>query len=272
MNKGDFILIDYVARVKETGEILDLTLEEVAKKEKFARSDGIYEPMLVVVGKNWVLKGLDEELEKMSINESKVIEIPPEKAFGKRDPKKIKIVSVKELPKEGGPIRVGSVVTIEGLEGVVLSIGGGRAVVDFNHPLAGKTIVYEVTIRSVIEKFEDKIMALLSRRIRGLDKNKVQIEKINDEVIVHLPSDILTAENIQYALKGVAEDIKELLPEIRILKYLITLELQLPKVIEKKEVVEEQQKEEEKTQVSNESVTQQTSQQEEQQNTTNATS
>jgi peptidylprolyl isomerase len=235
VNKGDFILIDYVARIKETGEILDLTLEEVAKKEKFARSDGIYEPMLVVVGKNWVLKGLDEELEKMNVNESKVIEIPPEKAFGKRDPKKIKIVSVRELPKEGGPIRVGSVVTVEGLEGIVLSIGGGRAVIDFNHPLAGKTIIYEVTVRSVIEKLEDKIMALLFRRIRGLDKGKIQIEKINDEVTVRLPSDILTAENIQYALKGVADDIKELLPEIRILKYLISFELQLPKITEKAE-------------------------------------
>lgn len=233
MNKGDFILIDYVARIKETGEILDLTLEEVAKKEKFARSDGIYEPMLVVVGKNWVLKGLDEELEKMNINETKVIEIPPEKAFGKRDPKKIKVVSVRELPKEGGPIRVGSVVAIGDAEGTVLSIGGGRAVVDFNHPLAGKTIIYEVTIRGVLEKLEDKIAALLARRIRGLDKNKIQIQKVNDEVTVQLPSDILTIENIQYALKGVADDIKELLPDVRILKYLVSFELQLPKPIEK---------------------------------------
>lgn len=233
MNKGDFILIDYVARVKETGEILDLTLEDVAKKEKFVRSDGIYEPMLVVVGKNWVLKGLDEELEKMNVNETKVIEIPPEKAFGKRDPKKIKVVSVRELPKEGGPIRVGSIVTVENDEGIVLSIGGGRAVIDFNHPLAGKTIIYEVTVRGVIEKLEDKITALLARRIRGLDKNKIQIQKVNDEVTIQLPSDILTIENIQYALKGVADDIKELLPDVRILKYLVSFELQLPKPVER---------------------------------------
>ncbi|MEM3832804.1 MAG: FKBP-type peptidyl-prolyl cis-trans isomerase [Thermoprotei archaeon] len=267
MNKGDFILIDYVARIKETGEILDLTLEEVAKKEKFARSDGIYEPMLVVVGKNWVPKGLDEELEKMNVNENKVVEISPEKAFGKRDPKKIKIVSVRELPKEGGPIRVGSVVTVEGLEGIVLSVGGGRAVIDFNHPLAGKTIVYEVTVRNVIEKLEDKIMALLSRRIRGLDKSKVQIEKINDEVTIRLPSDILTAENIQYALKGVADDIKELLPEIRALKYSISFELQLPKTTEK---IEEQKKEEKAPSASETvtTVTQQETQQATSQNTT----
>ncbi len=259
LNKGDFILIDYVARVKETGEILDLTLEEVAKKEKFARSDGIYEPMLVVVGKNWVLKGLDEELEKMNVNETKTVEIPPEKAFGKRDPKKIRVVSVRDLPKEGGPIRVGSLVTLENSEGIVLSIGGGRAVIDFNHPLAGKTIVYEVTIRGIIEKLEDKIIALLARRIRGLDKSKIQIQKVNDEVTVQLPSDILTVENIQYALKGVADDIKELLPEVRILKYLISLELQLPKPTEKQEI-----KENVETQSSTSETTQETPQQQSQ--------
>ena len=50
IEKGDFILIDYVAKVKETGEVFDTTTEEVAKKERLYKEGEIYESKLVVVG------------------------------------------------------------------------------------------------------------------------------------------------------------------------------------------------------------------------------
>lgn len=95
--KGDFILIDFVAKIKETGEIFDLTIEEIAKKENIYREDEIYEPMLVVFGEGWILEGLEEELIKMNPGEQKIIELPPEKAFGSRDPSKIKVIPAREL-------------------------------------------------------------------------------------------------------------------------------------------------------------------------------
>jgi len=67
MEKGDFIRIDYVGRIKDTREIFDLTNEEVAKNEKIFNPDVKYKPVPIIVGEKFVIKGLDEELLKMSV-------------------------------------------------------------------------------------------------------------------------------------------------------------------------------------------------------------
>lgn len=65
LQKGDFILIDYTAKVKETGEVFDTTNEEIAKKEHLHKEGEIYEPKLIVVGEGWMLKTLDEGFAKL---------------------------------------------------------------------------------------------------------------------------------------------------------------------------------------------------------------
>jgi peptidylprolyl isomerase len=62
LQKGDFILIDYVAKIKETNEVFDTTKDEVAKKEHLHKEGEINEPKLVVVGEGWVLKALDDAI------------------------------------------------------------------------------------------------------------------------------------------------------------------------------------------------------------------
>jgi len=90
--EGDFILIDYVAKVKETGELIDTSKAEVAKEYKKFSEEKIYEPLLVIIGEHRVVEGLEEELKKMNVGEEKTLEIPPEKAYGKRDPSKVKLL------------------------------------------------------------------------------------------------------------------------------------------------------------------------------------
>jgi len=77
LQKGDFILIDYIAKVKETSETFDTTIEETAKKERLYKEGEIYEPKLVVIGEGWVLKALDESLATMEIGKTTPVEIPP---------------------------------------------------------------------------------------------------------------------------------------------------------------------------------------------------
>ena len=60
LKDGDFVLVDYTLKVKETGQVIDTTREEVAKEVSIHRPDKTYEPMLVVIGAGWVLKGLEE--------------------------------------------------------------------------------------------------------------------------------------------------------------------------------------------------------------------
>ena len=71
LQKGDFILINYTAKVKETNEVFDTTKEEVAKKEHLHKEGEINEPKLVVIGEGWVLKALDDSLKRMEVEQSR---------------------------------------------------------------------------------------------------------------------------------------------------------------------------------------------------------
>ena len=105
LQKGDFILINYTAKVKETNEVFDTTHEDVAKKEHLYKEGEMYEPKLVVIGESWVLKALDESLTTMETNKPATVEISPDKGFGQRDPEKVKRVPLKQLlAKEINPV------------------------------------------------------------------------------------------------------------------------------------------------------------------------
>jgi len=156
MKKGDFVKIDYVGRL-ETGEIFDLTDEALAKKENIYNSNISYKPIPVIIGENFVIKGLDKELEKMKVGEKKKITVNPEDGFGKRNPNLVKIVNkkvFKEAPK------VGMVVNIKGTMGRIQSIDGGRVRIDFNNPLSGKALQYEIEIKEELKDPIEKIKAI----------------------------------------------------------------------------------------------------------------
>ena len=81
LKNGDFITFDLTAKIKETGEIFDTTIEEVATKAKLKNQGDKYEPRLIVLGEGWVLKAIDDALLTGKVGETSLVEIPPEKAF-----------------------------------------------------------------------------------------------------------------------------------------------------------------------------------------------
>ena len=60
MNNGDLILLDFTAKVKDTGDLIETTIEEEGKKIGDFDEHFVFKPRLVAVGDSWVLKGLDE--------------------------------------------------------------------------------------------------------------------------------------------------------------------------------------------------------------------
>ncbi|MEM3124010.1 MAG: peptidylprolyl isomerase, partial [Nitrososphaerota archaeon] len=147
---NSYVLLDYTITVKDTGELVDTTLDEEAKKSSSYDASRVYEPRLVVVGKGSLLKAVEDEIIGLKESESKRFEIPPDKAFGARDPSKVKTIPLRKLKDLDRPLRVGSVISIDGREGVVRSVGSGRVQIDFNPYLAGKTLVCEATVRAII--------------------------------------------------------------------------------------------------------------------------
>lgn len=219
LQKGDFILISYTAKVKETNGVFDTTYEDVAKKEHLYKEGKMYEPKLVVVGESWVLKALDDSLTTMEINKPATVEIPPDKGFGQRDPGKMRRVSLKQLlAKDINPV-VGAQIEFQGKDAVVRSMGAGRVLLDFNPPLAGKTLIYDATVSRKLESNEEKIGALIHRRVPVVEENKFTLTIQDKSLTIDMPEVAFYIEGIQIAKRGIALDIQKFIPDLAETKF-----------------------------------------------------
>jgi peptidylprolyl isomerase len=219
IQKSDFILVDYTGKVKETGEVFDTTSEETAKEKKLYKEGEIYEPRLVVVGEGWVLKALDEALLTFKIRKNESVEIPPENAFGQRDPEKVKLVPLRRLAARGITPKLGAQIEYDKRLATVRTMGSGRVTLDFNPPLAGKTLVYEVSVKKKLKTDEEKISALIHRRIPAVEDEKFAFKIGKANVTVNMPEEAFYVEGIQLAKRGIALDIQRFLPEITTIKF-----------------------------------------------------
>jgi peptidylprolyl isomerase len=219
LKKGNFILIDHVGKVKETGDVFDTTIEETAKEENLYKEGEIYEPKLIVIGEGWVLKALDESLKTMEIGKTEEVEIPPEKAFGERNAEKVKRVSLRQLRAKGLTPEIGMRIEYNGKMATVRTLGGGRALLDFNPPLAGKTLIYEVTVHEKLKTKKDKIAALIHRRIPAVEKSKFKFTARTKTVRINMPKETFYLEGIQLAKRGIAMDIQKLIPKMTTVKF-----------------------------------------------------
>ncbi|MCS7110966.1 MAG: peptidylprolyl isomerase [Ignisphaera sp.] len=208
--KNGFVLIDYVIRVRDTNELVDTTLEEVAKRENRYDVEKVYEPLLVIVGENRVIRGLEEHIENFGeVGKELNVEIPPEKAYGSRDPSRVRIVNVRELVRNNIVPEVGKTVDLGGQIGVVKAVTGGRVLIDFNHPLAGKTLVCSYRIVKVVEDDVEKMRLLLHRRYRRIpvERFSISVNPSDGSATIELPREVYLDRDIQLVKALVAEEI-----------------------------------------------------------------
>ncbi len=216
---GDFLLLEMTGKAVETGDVFDTTDEELAKKEDIYDEDRTYGPRLVVVGESYVLKGLDDKLPGLKLGESAEVEIPPEDAFGVRNPDNVRTLPFRMLRSKGVNPVVGQQVEMDGRTAQVRSVGAGRVQLDYNHPLAGRKIVYEVKPTARHEGNEEKIRALIGRRFFGIDLNLFKITLLKKKVRIEIPEEIFFGENIQIAKRGVAMDIHRYFEDVDEIEY-----------------------------------------------------
>lgn len=226
--KGEFVLIDYVAKVKETGEVFDTTMEDVAKKERLYKEGEIYEPKLVVIGEGWVLKALDESLLNLELSKKESVEIPPDKAFGNRDPEKVRLVPLRRLTAKGITPQLGMRLEFDGKLAVVRTMGAGRVQLDFNPPLAGKTLLYEITVGKRIETKQERLDALIHRRIPSFEAAKFVTKIKKTTVEIEVPEEGFYIEGLQAAKRGIAIDIEKFFAEIDIVRFIEKFKRKVP--------------------------------------------
>ena len=219
IKKGDFILINYTAKVKETGDTFDTTNEETAKQTKLHKEGETYEPKLIVIGEGWLLKPLDENLTTLKPKKTTTIEIPPQQAFGPRDPQKVRMIPLRRLTNKGITPTMGMRLEFDGKLATVRTMGSGRVQLDFNPPLAGKTLIYEVILEKKVETKNEKISALIHRRIPNIDIEKFKLRLTKKTIIVTIPEEAFYIDGLQLAKRGTAMDIQRFFPDITTVKF-----------------------------------------------------
>lgn len=211
MQQGSLILLNYTAKVKETGDIIETTVEDVAKTSKLYKEGSKYKPSLVALGKGWVLKSLDDELLNLNVGDKKTIELPPEKAFGPWNPAKVRIIPLRKFGDKAKDLQVGAEVEMDNQRGSVISIGSGRVQVDFNDRLAGKTIIYDVEVVKELIDFNEKVVNVLQRRIEVENPQFIFADGI---LKIELPPETYLMDGIQYLKRAIANDYFALFSEI----------------------------------------------------------
>lgn len=187
MQKGDFVRISYSGKIRETGQDFD-------------KGDAP-----VVVGEEFVISGIDEALQQLQVGEKKSVEIPPEKGFGEREQKLIKLIPLSEFRKHDTNPYPGMIVNADNLRGRVLSVASGRVKVDFNHPLAGKTLVYDLELKEKIEVRTEKAKALVEFYTK-LPKEKIIVNMTEKDIEIITPPGISPLYK-----KKIADDIRKFL-------------------------------------------------------------
>lgn len=140
VKKGDTIVIRYTGCI-EDGAVFDSTEGR--------------NPLEFTVGEGEVLPGLEQGVIGMTPGETKTIIIPMEQGYGPHDKERVRELDKKRIPENFQPL-VGQQLQMyraDGLPlmGTVLAVSETSLTMDYNHPLAGKTLIFETALIEILE-------------------------------------------------------------------------------------------------------------------------
>ena len=208
--KGDIAYLDYDVFVVAAGDqktLHETTRADVAKAQDKYDDKRAYVPVPVVVGHDRVPKGLDEALLDAAVGESKEFVVPPKKGAGERDPRLVRLYPVREFHRREIDPAPGMEVTVENRRGTVVAVTAGRVRVDFNNPLAGRTLRYNVTVTKRAESAEEKVRGILDMDYGLAEQFKVFVKESEADVFV--PDVCKTDERWFVAKFRVIADLRE---------------------------------------------------------------
>lgn len=135
VKKGDKVSVFYKGTL-EDGTIFD--------------SNEGKEPLKFEVGSGQVIKGFDEAVVGMKAGETKSVTLPPEQAYG--EPKKELVVKLQKKQFGDQEVKVGMAAnSSQGHQGIITDVSGEDVTVDFNFPLSGKTLKFEIKLAGINE-------------------------------------------------------------------------------------------------------------------------
>ncbi len=155
LKNKDFIEIEFVGKTKEGG-VFDTNIPEELKKLNPGTKA---KPFVFCLGEGMFLKSIEDFLIGKEPGKY-TVELTPEKAFGKRNPKFIQRIPIKVFHEQKLNPVPGATFNFDGKMGKILTSSGGRVLVDFNNPLAGKDVVYEINVKRKVEDINERVKSL----------------------------------------------------------------------------------------------------------------
>lgn len=239
LKKKDFVEIEFTARVKD-GEIFDSNIKEDLEKSNLNIEA---KPFIISIGEGMFLKGVEDFLEGKDIGEYEV-ELTPEKAFGNRDSKLVQLMPTRIFREQNINPIPGFMFNFDGRIAKIISVSGGRIRVDFNNPIAGKTVVYKIKVLRKVDDLNEKTKTF----INFLFKKDFEFEIKDSE-----QTQASSAENVKRDKKLIIKADKQFSKFIEIFKdkfkEVLGLELEVKEISKEasKEITQEDKKEDTNT-------------------------
>ena len=159
LQDGDVIKLAYTARTVEDGSLVDTTDEEVAEDEGVDTDQQEFGPRTIVLGEGHIFPDVEEDIIGKEVGDEGTVTIAAADAFGEYDEDEVRTISKDKIPEDDR--YPGAHVQIENQQGHVETIIGGRARVDFNHPLAGEDVEYDYEIVAEVTDREAKAQGII---------------------------------------------------------------------------------------------------------------
>jgi len=175
--KKDFIEIEFTAKIKE-GDIFDSNIKEDLKGRDLKEEP---KPFIFSLGEGMFMQGIEDFLIGKEVGEYK-IELTSDKAFGKRDAGLVQMMPIKIFAEQNINPLPGIMFNFDGRIGKILTVTGGRVLVDFNNPIAGKDVEYKVKVLRKVEDLNEKTKALIEFLFKRDLKFEIKDKKLIIEV------------------------------------------------------------------------------------------
>lgn len=154
VKKGDYILINYTGKL-EDGTVFDTTIKEKALEVGIYSEEKEYRPFFFRADTRQVIKGIDAGVLGMREGEEKTLKITPEEAYGEYKNYLVQKIPLLRLELNEPPRPGEKIITPGGKEVKVLDSTETHATLDFNHELAGKNLILEIKLVSIVSRPEN---------------------------------------------------------------------------------------------------------------------
>ncbi len=186
MKEGSIVEVNYTGKVVVSNEVFDTTVEKKAIDAGIFNKQIKYKPVTVIVGEQELLKGLDDSLKEMKVGDERKASIKPADGFGERQSQLVRVLPMREFKRQKMNPIPGLVLEVNGRQGRVQSVSGGRVRVDFNHPLAGKDLEYELKVVKEVTGAKNQVQALFDKYFGGIPEKEKSIKITDKEIEIGL--------------------------------------------------------------------------------------